>query len=699
MINNIEDISAIDDRDIKPYKSPKLMETSNEIYYADIECDTSKEHEAYCISFMKFDETKPTFLYGKNCLYRFLNLLPKDCVVYFHNLGYDICAFYKFLRTKALRKGRKMMTATLYYNKKTFTFKDSLSLIPMKLEKFPKTFNITNIKKEVFPYQYYTFQRLTENHGIGLIDEAGNEEFNWDQDQFVENIDSIEGCRLSDTRFNMIKYVEFYCNQDVMILKEGFNKFREMCLDELQIDINQVLTAPSLANIYFSNNLYSQVNDYYNYGGVVRAFIQRAVYGGRCMIRNNEKWKVEGELYDFDAVSLYPSAMNRLALITGTPQCLTTSIPIQSLLSQTCGEDEQPNPNKPFSAFVVEIEITKINKHRHFPLIVYKENHINRNDDRCKLPIRMTVDNITLEDLVKYQQIEGNVIRGYVWTGKKSFLIREVIQKLFNLRLQYKEEENPLQEVIKLIMNSCYGKTIQKPIMEQEIYLTEKKLIPYLIKNNSKIKEVNQINENLYVANVGKSIDTYIGNTLLGVQILSMSKRIMNEVICLGEDNHIKVFYQDTDSMHVLKHQISLLEEKFKDKYNRVLVGNQMGQFHNDFDELKDGYAYKAIFVGKKCYCDLLKNDKNQKAIHYRMKGVDLDCVKLVANERIEGETEYERIFGLYEELYQGKPIEFNLSRTRTRMTITKQQRMINKTNMIRCLIFKGNKRVYYQDK
>ena len=67
----------------------------------------------------------------------------------------------------------------------------------MKLEKFPKTFNITNIKKEVFPYQYYTFERLIRNKGIGIIEEAGNEELKWNQEQFIKNIDSIQLCRIN----------------------------------------------------------------------------------------------------------------------------------------------------------------------------------------------------------------------------------------------------------------------------------------------------------------------------------------------------------------------------------------------------------------------------------------------------------------------------------------------------------------------
>jgi hypothetical protein len=39
--------------------------------------------------------------------------------------------------------------------------------------------------------------------------------------------------------------------------------------------------------------------------------------------------------------------------------------------------------------------------------------------------------------------------------------------------------------------------------------------------------------------------------TYIGAFILSMSKRIMSEVMCLAEDNGIEIYYQDTDSMHI----------------------------------------------------------------------------------------------------------------------------------------------------
>jgi hypothetical protein len=78
----------------------------------------------------------------------------------------------------------------------------------------------------------------------------------------------------------------------------------------------------------------------------------------------------------------------------------------------------------------------------------------------------------------------------------------------------------------------------------------------YMIKNSAKITEINQINDNLYQIKVTKPIYDFNTNTLLGVQVLSMSKRIMNEVMTTAEDLDIKIFYQDTDSMHIEKDKL-----------------------------------------------------------------------------------------------------------------------------------------------
>jgi hypothetical protein len=65
-----------------------------------------------------------------------------------------------------------------------------------------------------------------------------------------------------------------------------------------------------------------------------------------------------------------------------------------------------------------------------------------------------------------------------------------------------------------------------------------------------------------------------------------MSKRIMNEVMCTAEDLGIRIFYQDTDSMHIDMNRLNDLAIEYKSRFGRELIGKNLGQFHNDFDEV-----------------------------------------------------------------------------------------------------------------
>ena len=710
--NEIKDLNNFTDKDFKAFEHQEPKETEiSKIYFADTETDTSGPHHvAFCIAYSEQDEIdnnfniieenqEINFEFGRDCLTKFLDNIENNSLVYFHNLGYDIRQFNEYIINKECCKNTKVMNAEIIYKGKKIYFKDTLSIVSMKLADFPKSFNLDCGQKEMFPYKYYTFENFEKLNNLGIISEAGKQELkhSWNQKIFEENLNKLGIAK--DGKFNMVDYVKFYCCQDVRILKQGFQKFRKMCWESLKIDVNKTLTAPSLANQYFTREIYEKIPDYYLYGGIVRAFIQKAVYGGRCMTRLNKRWSVNEELADFDAVSLYPSAMKRLYCVKGKPEVLKPEeLNTTYLLNNTCGEDEQPNKNKSISSYVVEILITNINKHLAFPCVVYKDKttNTNKNDDgENAIGKTAVVDNITLEDWIKYNGLECEVLRGYKWTGEKSFLIRDVIQNLHLLRCEYKKTKNPLQLVIKLIMNSAYGKMIQKPITtttefkrkhtkifnkKLNDYVDDYPLDKYLIKNSAKVISYIQVNKNLYAIKVGQQIDTFYTNTLLGVQILSMSKRIMNEVMCTAEDIGIKIYYQDTDSMHIQKNKIDDLAEEYKKRYGRELIGKNLGQFHNDFDEVENGYAYKSIFVGKKMYVDMLKNEKDESGIHYRMKGVNLDCVKLYSEEN------NCEIFDIYNKLYNDDEITFDLLKAKPCFKMNDNQTVTNLLNFDRTI-------------
>ena len=343
--------------------------------------------------------------------------------------------FSQYCITSSIDKGTKTMTQKIKYDKKNIIFKDSYSILTMKLSKFPSAFKLDSCQKEMFPYNYYTFDRLL--HNIGKISQAGKNEikFNLEQKQFEKNIEKLklyvdENGNYSDVKtdyFNMVKYVEFYCNQDVNILSQGFDKFANDCLTELDIDVDEVLTSLSLANKYFDENLYYNIPCFYKYSCVVRAFIQKAIYGCRCMTRDNEKLKTFINLYDFDAVSLYPSSMNRLFCQTGKQKLLEPhEFNLNYLLDHTAGEQEQTNKERNISSYIVEIKITNIKKQLHFPLIVVKDKktNTNRNTNDAISKI-MIIDNIMVEDLVNFQKVECEIIRGYKLTDLKDFTIKK----------------------------------------------------------------------------------------------------------------------------------------------------------------------------------------------------------------------------------------------------------------------------------
>ncbi|KAH7820927.1 putative DNA polymerase type B, organellar and viral family protein [Monocercomonoides exilis] len=421
-------------------------------------------------------------------------------------------------------------------------------------------------------------------------------------------------------------------------------------MNDFDIDIHDYCSISSLADAILTKQVYSKNKNLYKLGGIIREFMQQAVHGGRCMTAYNKKWHSTTPIVDYDAVSLYASAMHRLYMVEGTPSVIET--------------DEQRSYEflKNQSAYVVEIEITKVNKHYPFPLLVFEDDEGNNfNNDVIDKPVRTVVDNIYLEDLIEFQKIEFTVIKGYFWTGNRDCSIQKVIGDIFNKRAAYKKEKNPLEVIYKLIMNSLYGKTIQKPVDYEIKYINENDIGKYWSKNYNKIIESSKIADSrnkTHVVKTQKQIDTHFTFNLFGIHILSMSKRIMNEVMCLAHDLNCQIYYQDTDSMHIRVDDLTRLEEAFKIKYNRDLKGTQLGNFHSDFP-LNALYASESYFLGKKMYIDKLVLPENKTSNMFRMKGIKQSAVEAKAKE---SDNSNDSLMKLYKCIYKGRTVEFDLT-------------------------------------
>ena len=204
-------------------------------------------------------------------------------------------------------------------------------------------------------------------------------------------------------------------------------------------------------------------------------------------------------------------------------------------------------------------------------------------------------------------------------------------------------------------MNSFIGRTILKPILDKiEIIKNEDDLARKVAKNYNKVKTVVQNPKSgLNIWREWKETNDHFNLPHIGVEILAVSKMMMNEVVYLGEDLGFPTYTTDTDSTHINYSSWETICEKFqkdnKFKKDLPLDGPDMLQFHADFEVKKDGKAIKAgagetIILGKKVYCDILvdaeKFDYNNPVedqmidIHYRMKGITSDCIIVEALRR-----------------------------------------------------------------
>ena len=687
-------------------------------------CTNTSPHQPYLVSF-DLDGKMYSF-YGPHCARRFLERMPNNTLAIAHNGGgYDITFILDLLTiiftNPIIKQGRVLqLTGTykviIYKDSKAqeqlnrITFKDSYAIITKPLKLFPEMFQLDSGRKEVFPYNYYNSSNTQSIYGS--IKEALEFIPINDQDQFLTNLQELD-CVKDDDQFNMRTYAEFYCEQDVLILKQGFMKFRKLLLDQFNLDAFNFVSISSIANRYMELNCYWKNNNLYDLANTPRDFISRCIIGGRCMLADNAKSINESEpIVDFDAVSLYPSAINRLYLLEGMPRVLQPEQLSSDYLLSHLFEDEQVEPTSTrfISGFFIEAQILHVGIKRHFPLIVWNHDinnepeHERSTNDTCV----MYMDDITFKDLINFQHCIIQPIRGYYYSDKRDYSCRKVIEDLFNLRLKYKAEHNPLQEIIKLLLNSIYGKTILKPIDETYKFISQSKLNEYLINRYNYIKEITGVDgSRRAIAKEIKPFNKHFTFCTFGVNVLSMSKHLMNEVICTAEDLNIPVFYQDTDSIHIHQSRLNELAEEFKRRYGRELIGKQLGTFHPDFqsfgstDEMP--IAIRSIFVMKKTYIDQLQNSCGEIAFHIRCKGVVPDVIVEKANELFPNDIQcyYESglvypmssvsdnkeysIYHLYKSLFEGQVIEFDLCKSKVKpMFELKDFQISTRTSFIR---------------
>ena len=342
----------------------------------------------------------------------------------------------------------------------------------------------------------------------------------------------------------------------------------------------------------------------------------------RPKLRKDEK---DEKLVCLDVNSLYPDAITQLK---GYPKGRPKNIPIEDLKSKKFMEyaDE----------YYLKILIKKVRNKLHFPLLT----KLGENGERLWINNmeneEIYTDRISLEELIKYHNIEFEVKTGVMFDEGYCDKIGKVVKKLYDLRTKYKKEKNPVQLLYKLMLNTAYGKTIQKPkdskiLWRRNNQTTEKKLVRTYGESIQYISTSKH--SDMIKAKIRMGILDHWAMPQCGSLVLSQSKRIMNKFLIEFEDYS---YYTDTDSLFITETGYQVLKEKYPE-----MLGNELGQLKEE-NHLSGNHIRitKAIFLAPKTYWVREENEKGETYDKFVMKGIPQSSIDKVLKQKFNGNPE-----------------------------------------------------------
>ena len=299
----------------------------------------------------------------------------------------------------------------------------------------------------------------------------------------------------------------------------------------------------------------------------------------------------EDYLEDQDANSLYPTAMAQFKFpvndaVWAPPETFSTII-------DALHKDTYPHIG------IVECDITYPNKEDiYFPVMATRGDGVNRYTLEDQHVIRHSTD---LAEACKHNGMRiTSITRALVWHDQE-YIFKNLVEKYYTLRKQYDAEgKEALGAVIKLILNSAYGKLIQRVIDSEKEFYTEADLttLDQVFRHGNYLGHTD-FGDRLLVEQVKKPTDKdIVMPSHLGVSVLAYSRKVMNTAVeAIGGFSSLEntCYYMDTDSMFITATMVKKMRE-------RGLLGKKLGQFKSDLKGVNDGMIVEAIFVAPKLY-------------------------------------------------------------------------------------------------
>ena len=671
---------------------------------------------------------------AKRMLNYIINITKKEeqKLLFFHNLKYDyqfISKVKELIILSVIKPNNREININCKYKGHNITIRDTSCMITSSLKNFGGMFGLIQ-EKEVIPYEIYTIENIEKQFvDIEEIKKVKDfEAFIFDPkqknkivdkqfdikkwEQFIINANKWNCIRYN--KINIIKYSKIYCLMDCKVLNDGYDIFRTWIMDLTGIDILNEITISSVADKYIIKE--GGYKDVYQLQGIPRIFIQRCLVGGKTMTCRNEK-HIDFSFVknaDLDINSSYPFAYVRIdGLLKGKPKIIPTYWTYEDL--------------KKTDGYFVKIKIKSI-KSFDFPLLSYKDENGIRcwSNDIDKLNNHgVYLGRFALEDAVNFGNMEFEIEQGYYFDEGRNNILPKLTNYLYEERKNLKKDNNKAEQIYKLILNSIFGKTALKAFDCELVIKSTEKYIGKAenwedVKKYYITKKTKKFNEDLYNQDLGfislgggkcfineakkyirrnynniaewdirgkyyfikknYNVGEHKNRCHVAVEILDMSKRTLNEVLCLAYGSKIKVGIIDTDSVQLSKKDVVKISLEYSLNYNKNpnyylhknFFGKKLGQWDNDFkmsgsknindildmkNKIKSNIeSIGAVYLAKKMYIHHLKAATGEEGFHIRMKGVPTRAIYYYCYKNNCSP------FDIFESLYHGNSVLFDLT-------------------------------------
>ena len=337
------------------------------------------------------------------------------------------------------------------------------------------------------------------------------------------------------------------------VSSEEIDKIRNIFREKFEIDFVSFSTPASIGHELMHK--YNCFDNVFELCGKPAEFISKCSAKVVCAPAFGKKQEESGDFVCLDKIGSYSSIYTRFEGIPcGKPKIMKTMDDLQN-----------------YSDYYLYLNITAINcKHSEdrFPTITK--------------PGPVFVSRLSFENLLKHYDIEYNFISGYYFDEGFNENIKRLATDLYNIRNDLKRNNERIQCVFKLILNTLWGRCTYKPkLLLKKVKSADR--LDYLLNKHSKFMySYRKCNNSTVQITLANPLALDYGIPHFSSNILSYSRAFMNDIYFKASDMNMPIYYSRTDSLLINRDHA----------YKLNIIGNELGDFQIEYDNI----AYFKIF-------------------------------------------------------------------------------------------------------